>query len=233
MGKTGRTSDQTNRANQISPGERSGESGESTDQITLARDARTPDLVIVAFPGADQAAEVLKALGKLQQRHKKLKLLRVRRAAVVVRHMYEDGAELVSTHETRDASPTTKAGWIGGAAALVGIAVRVLGGGLGRAMLAGVAAGLVTLLATRFIDLGFKDSDLQQLAHAVPPGQSLLAAVMTFASADAAGAVLDELALRHPEQLVGARVLYSTLPPVVEERLVVAIATAAAAATER
>jgi uncharacterized membrane protein len=184
--------------------------------------------VIVAFPGPELAAEVLKALGKLQQEHKKQKLVRMRRAAVVVRQVYADGEEAIATHETRDASPTTKAGWIGGAAALAGLAVRALGAGLGRAMLAGVGAGLVALLATRFIDLGFKDSDLQNLAHAIPPGQSLLAAVVTFASPDAAGTVLDQLAGRHGDLLAGARVLYSTLPPVVEERLVVAIGGATA-----
>jgi uncharacterized membrane protein len=158
------------------------------------------EMVVIAFPGEQKAEEVLQTLRQLNSTH----LVDLHKAAILVR----DAQGKITTHESNDF--TTKQGVLGGA--LAGGLVGILKGNALEGALLGAGAGF---LAGKVIDLGFKDSWLQEIAQALTPGSSAIVAALNFEHVDEAMRVLD--------QFSGGKILRQTLPPDIAQKLAAAV----------
>jgi uncharacterized membrane protein len=158
------------------------------------------EMVVIAFPGEDKADEVLQALRQLDHEH----LVDLKKAAILVR----DRHGKIDIHETNDF--TTKQGVLGGA--LAGGLVGFLRGAALEDALLGAGAGF---LASKVVDLGFKDEWLREIGNSLTPGSSAIVAALKFEHVDEAIKVLD--------QFSGGKVLRQTLPPDVAQKLAAAV----------
>ena len=154
------------------------------------------ELLVVAYPGENIANEVLKTLQQLDHEH----LIHVKNAAVIIRP-HHGKAEIHETHDF-DAKQGALAG------ALAGGLLGLLKGEVIEGAAIGAAGGFV---ASKVIDLGFKDQYLRDLAESLTPGTSAIVAVVLFDHVDEA--------MRALAQYHGGRVLRQTLPPDVAQRL--------------
>jgi len=155
------------------------------------------EMIVVAFDGEGRADEVLKAVQQLDHEH----VVHLKNAAVIVR---ESGGK-ITIHESRDFD--AKQGAIVGALA-GGLISRLTGGSLLGDAALGAAGGFV---ASRVIDLGFKDDYLREVANTLTPGSSALVAILHFDHADQAAQTL--------QQFAGGRIIRQTLPPDVAQQL--------------
>lgn len=158
------------------------------------------EVVVVAFPGEQKAAEVLQTLRALNHEH----LISLKNAATIVCH--SNGK--IEIHESRDFD--AKQGTVFGA--LAGGLLGAMRGDTLEGVLIGGAGGY---LASRVLDLGFDDSYLKELGAQLTPGTSAIVAMIEFQNADAAIQVLD--------QYSGGRVLRTTLPAEVSQKLAAAV----------
>lgn len=158
------------------------------------------ELLVVAYPGENRASEVLQALQQLNHEH----AVALHNAAVIVRHA--NGKS--SIHETRDFD--TKQGAVTGA--LAGGLLGLLKGDLVEGAVLGAGAGFV---ASKVLDLGFKDDYLQELATQLTPGSSAVVAIVEIEHADAAMQTL--------HQFQGGRILRTTLSPDVAQQVASAL----------
>lgn len=158
------------------------------------------ELLVVAFPGETRAAEVLQALQQLNHEH----AVALHNAAIIVRHA--NGKS--SFHETRDFD--AKQGAVAGA--LAGGLLGLLKGNLVEGAALGAGAGFV---ASKVVDLGFKDDYLQELAAQLTPGTSAVVAVVGIEHADAAIQTL--------HHFQGGRILRTTLAPDVAQQIAAAL----------
>lgn len=157
------------------------------------------ELLVVAFEGEKKAEEVLGELQKLNHEH----LVHLRNAAIITRGHHGK----VEIHETHDFD--AKQGAVAGA--LAGGLLGMLRGNLVEGAAIGVAGGLI---ASKVVDLGFKDDYLQALGQNLTPNSSALVAVVHFDHADEA---MKELDLR------GGKIIRQTLPDDVTQRLAAAV----------
>ncbi|MFI5273147.1 MAG: DUF1269 domain-containing protein [Ktedonobacterales bacterium] len=157
------------------------------------------EVLVVSFPGENRAAEVLKSLQQLNKEH----LIHLKNAAIITR----DQQGKVGIHETHDFD--AKQGAVAGA--LAGGLLGLLKGNLVEGALIGAGGGFV---ASKVIDLGFKDDYLKGLAESLAPDSSAIVAIVLFDHADEA---IRELNLH------GGKVLRETLPPDVAQKLNAAV----------
>lgn len=153
------------------------------------------EVLVVVFPGETRAAEVLDELKQLNKEH----LVHLKNAAIITR----DPGGKVSIHETHDFD--AKQGAVAGA--LAGGLLGMLKGNAIEGALLGAGTGFV---ASKVIDLGFKDDYLKELAANLQPNSSAIVAVVLFDHADQA---ISELNLH------GGKILRETLPPDVAQKL--------------
>ncbi len=156
------------------------------------------EVLVVAFPGETRAAEVLNELKQLNKEH----LIHLKNAAIITR----DRGGKVSIHETHDFD--AKQGAVAGA--LAGGLLGMLRGDLVEGALLGAGAGFV---ASKVVDLGFKDDYLKQLAANLQPDSSAIVAIVLFDHADQAVGELN---------LHGGTILRETLPADVAAKLAAA-----------
>jgi len=146
------------------------------------------ELLVVAFNGETRAFDVLKNLQQLNHEH----LIHLKNAAVVV---HERNGKL-SIHETQDFD--AKQGAIAGA--LAGGLLGMLKGEALEGAALGVAGGLI---ASKVIDLGFKDDYLREIGNNLTPGSSAIVALVQFEHVDEAVRALN---------LHGGVIMRQTLP---------------------
>ena len=157
------------------------------------------EVLVVAFQGETRAADVLRELQQLNKEH----LIHLKNAAIITR----DPSGKVSIHETRDFD--AKQGAVAGA--LAGGLIGMLKGNLVEGALLGAGTGFV---ASKVVDLGFKDDYLKELAASLQPDSSAIVAVVLFDHADQA---IGELNLH------GGKIMRETLPPDVAAKLAGAV----------
>jgi|GEM_PF-865683 len=170
-------------------------------ESTLRRmDMQDPqELLVVAFEGEKKAEEVLRELQKLNHEH----LVHLRNAAIITRsHLGK-----VEIHETHDFD--AKQGAVAGA--LAGGLLGMMRGNLLEGAAIGVAGGMI---ASKVVDLGFKDDYLRELSQSLTPNSSALVAIVQFEHADQA---MQELDLR------GGKIIRQTLPADVAQRIAAAV----------
>ncbi len=156
------------------------------------------EVLVVAFPGETRAADVLNELKQLNKEH----LVHLKNAAIITR----DRSGKVNIHETHDFD--AKQGAVAGA--LAGGLLGMLRGDLVEGALLGAGAGFV---ASKVVDLGFKDDYLKQLAASLQPDSSAIVAMVLFDHADQA---ISELNIH------GGTILRETLAPDVAAKLAAA-----------
>jgi uncharacterized membrane protein len=161
----------------------------------------TEEMVVIAFPGEQRAAEVLTSLRQLNHEH----LVDLHKAALLTR----DANGAIGIHETNDF--TSKQGLIGGALAggLVGLFTK---GSTVTDALLGAGAGY---LAGKVVDLGFPDAWLKEVAQTLRPGSSAIVAALQFAHVDQAVQTLS--------QFHGGTIIRQTLPADVAAKLQTAL----------
>jgi uncharacterized membrane protein len=161
----------------------------------------TEEMVVIAFPGEQRAAEVLTSLRQLNHEH----LVDLHKAALLTR----DANGAIGIHETNDF--TSKQGLIGGALAggLVGLFTK---GSTVTDALLGAGAGY---LAGKVVDLGFPDAWLKEVAQTLQPGTSAIVAALQFAHVDQAVQTLS--------QFHGGTIIRQTLPADVAAKLQTAL----------
>ena len=150
------------------------------------------EMLVIAFPGEQRAAEVLQALRQLSQDH----LVDLHKAAILVRHA--DGK--VEIQQNREV--TTKEGLLGGA--LVGGLLGHFGHETLEGALMGAGAGF---LASKVLDsgiIGFQDDYLKQVGDALTPGTSAVVASIQFEHVDQA--------LQTLSQFHDGRIIRQSLP---------------------
>lgn len=153
------------------------------------------EVLVVSFPGEQKAGQVLQNLQQLNHEH----LVHLKNAAVITR----DPHGKVTIHETHDFD--TKQGAVAGAVA--GGLLGLMKGNLLEGAVLGAGAGFV---ASKVVDLGFKDDYLRELGDSLTPNSSAIVAVVQFDHADQAIAELN---------VHGGRILRQTLPPDVAQKL--------------
>lgn len=158
------------------------------------------EVMVIAFPGEQRAAEVLQALRQLDHEH----LVDLKKSAILVR----DKHGKLDVHESHDF--TTKQGVLGGA--LAGGLVGLLRGSAVEDAVLGAGAGL---LASKVLDLGFNDAWLREIGETLTPGSSAIVASVRFEHVDEA--------MRTLGQFHGGRILRQTLPPDVAQKLAAAV----------
>ncbi len=161
----------------------------------------TEEMVVIAFPGEQRAAEVMQSLKQLNHDH----LVDLHKAAILTR----DAKGAIGIHETNDF--TTKQGVLGGALA-GGLASLFTGGSAVKDALLGAGAGY---LAGRVIDLGFPDAWLKEIAQSLQPGSSAIVAALQFEHVDQAIQTLS--------QFHGGTIIRQTLPADVAAKLQAAL----------
>jgi uncharacterized membrane protein len=156
------------------------------------------ELLVVAFDGEARATQVLAQLQQLSHEH----LVHLKNAAVIQR----DAHGKVVIHETHDFD--AKQGAVAGAVA--GGLLGLIKGDLVEGALLGAGAGFI---ASKVVDLGFKDDYLKELGASLTPNSSAIVAVVQFDHADQAIAELN---------LHGGKVMRQTLPADVAQKLAAA-----------
>jgi uncharacterized membrane protein len=163
----------------------------------MAQSTEPNEMLIIAYPGEDEADQVLKALQQLSHDH----LVQLKNAAIVVR----DKSGKISVRETRDFD--AKQGAIVGA-----LAGGLIGKLTGGSLLGDAALGAVGGVAvSRILDLGFDDGYLRQVGDNLPPGSSAIVAIVHFDHI--------EQALQTLQQFPGGRVMRQTLPLEIQQQL--------------
>ena len=161
----------------------------------------TEEMVVIAFPGEQRAAEVLTSLQQLNHEH----LVDLHKAAILTR----DAHGTIGIHETNDF--TSKQGMLGGALAGGLLGMFTHGSALTDALL-GAGAGY---LAGKVVDLGFPDPWLKEIAQTLQPGSSAIVAALQFEHVDQA--------LQTLSQFHGGTIIRQTLPADVAAKLQAAL----------
>ncbi|HEU5440739.1 MAG TPA: DUF1269 domain-containing protein [Ktedonobacterales bacterium] len=157
------------------------------------------EVLVVAFAGAGRAAQVLQNLQQLNHEH----LIHLKNAAIITC----DASGKINIHETHDFD--SKQGAVAGA--LAGGLLGLLKGNLVEGALLGAGSGFV---ASKVVDLGFKDDYLREIATNLRPDSSAIVAMVLFEHADQAIAELN---------VHGGTILRQTLPPDVAQKLSAAV----------
>ncbi|GEM_PF-1473962 len=153
-------------------------------------------LLVIAYEGETRANEVLRALQQMEKAH----LVRLRNAAVVSRNAQGK----IALHETHDFD--AKEGALAGA--LAGGLLGLIRGEIVEDALLGAGAGF---LASKVMDLGFKDDYLKEIGEHLTPNSSAIVAVVHFEQVDPAVQELRQF---------GGHLLQQTLPADVAQKLV-------------
>jgi uncharacterized membrane protein len=163
-------------------------------------------LFVITFEDETKATEALGILKNLAK-HKDINL---KRAATVV-HNQDDSITIKETHDFNFSNKT-----LGVIAGVCGVAATVVAAPLGvGALLFGAAMGVAgsgaAMGADLMIDLGFKDSFLDDIGAHMPVGCSAIVALAGFSHIDTA---MEEL-----HALEGGKIIQHTLSPEIYEKL--------------